>query len=129
MSSFPEFNDDGRRLRFRSRDLDFIRDSLKIGELKLGAAGHYDYLIGNFMLLYDDLGEVIVRVLDVAHYDTVDELLDDYGFKIISPASLNRSNFLKALRSIRAQHASVFSDRNVERKGGVNIILFRTIKT
>lgn len=129
MTSFPEFNDDGRRLRFRSRDLDLIKESLKIGELKLGEVGHYDYLIGNFMLLYDDLGEVIVRVLAVAHYDSIDGLLDDYGFKIISPYSKDRVSFLRDLRTIRAQHASVFSDRNIERKGGVNIILFRTIRT
>lgn len=84
---------------------------------------------GGFVdVLSPDGDSVRVRVLDVRHYDTLDEYLDAEGWKVAMPNLMSRDEVVKAYLTIKNEEGvAIFAPERVARVGGINAIVIRTV--
>lgn len=91
-----------------------------------GRSGPYQKFkewIGGELALENKNSKIIVKVIDVKHYDTLEEYIDKSNWKNIAPHMDSREETIQAYRDIidRDGH-HVFSDENIKSHGGMNAI-------
>ena len=110
--------------------LDYIYQGTKTVEGRTGPLGKYDNIVGSVIDLYDPANEEFrfpVKIVEVRHYDTLDEYIDAEGWRSIAPHTGSNAETRKAYASIYmlgagGERVQVFSPERVQARGGINAI-------
>ena len=112
--------------------LDQIDLQRKVIEGRVGHAGKYDHLIGEIVEFFNYKKSVFVQVIDVYHYNTLDEYIEASGWKTIAPQCNSLSETMNKYLHISATDSDsatyfVFSYDRIKEKGGINALLIKRV--
>jgi ASC-1-like (ASCH) protein len=97
-------------------------------EGRVGKEDKFRHLVGKKLVIKNPnkKKENIVKVIDLKHYDSLDEYVDASGWENIAPHRSSSDDTLVAYRSIYDRDGNqVFSDENIALKGGMNAIYIK----
>lgn len=101
--------------------LSAIRDGKKMVEGRAGPLEEFSGWIGKQARFYSSQQEVIVNVIDVHHYDTLQEFLDAEGWKNAAP-------HLNSLEETVNAYLQFYPDDYISKHGGMNGIIISVVQ-
>lgn len=108
------------RLSVQEPWLSYIATGVKTVEGRAGPAEKFARWIGHRAIFYSAMQEVVVEVLDVHHYDTLDEYLAAEGWQKVAPHLSSLDGTIKA-------YLGFYSRDKIKSIGGMNGIVVRVV--
>jgi len=108
-----------------------IENGRKNIEGRAGRENKYNYMIGKQIIIKNPKQKyksLLAEVIDVKHYDSLEEYIDGSGWQNIAPHMNSKEKTLEAYHNIYDRYGNqVFSDKNIIRRGGMNAIYIKLI--
>ena len=100
----------------------------KVIDGRVGPLGQYDHLIGENIKMFNDEKSVFVKVIDVYHYDSLEEYIEASGCKTIAPQCNSLSDAMGEYLKIYTTDSNfAFSHDRIKENGGVNGLLIKKL--
>lgn len=115
---------DNKQITLSVRDpwLTYIEKGIKTVEGRTGNEEKFKNWIGKEVIFFNSKKKILVKVLDVHHYKTLYEYLDNEGFKNVLPG-------IPSYQEAVDIYHQFYDDEKIKNAGGMCGIVVKVIKT
>lgn len=103
-----------------------IKDGKKTIEARRGKDGQLKESLGRELSLTNGVEEFRVKVVEIKHYDTLDEFIDA-EYANAAPQAKDAKEAKKLYLEILSKDKQVFSEEAIKEKGGINALKLKLV--